>query len=420
MSSSPPSSALTIAERIDRLAEVAVRTGLNLKEGQQLIITAPLDAVPLVRRITEHAYRTGASLVTTLYNDDESTLARYRFAPDSAFDTAATWLSHGMAAGFREGAARMAITGGNPSLLSGQNPERISRAGKASSAAGRQAMEIITNFEVNWNIVAAATPAWAAQVFPDLPEDQAVERLWQAIFATSRILNDDPVSEWVEHNARLHRRADKLNGLNFAALHFSGPDTELTVGLADGHRWVGGSNEARNGIVCNPNIPTEEVFTTPHRLRVDGHVRSTKPLSWQGTMLDDIRVVFRDGQITEARAGKGEDVLQRMIGTDEGAPRLGEVALVPHSSPISQSGVLFHNTLFDENAASHIALGQAYAECMFDAVGIGEQALNERGANSSMIHVDWMIGSAETSVYGVNADNERIPLMIDGEWTDAA
>ncbi|NLI26492.1 MAG: aminopeptidase [Acetobacter sp.] len=411
-------SGLSVAAGIDRLAEVAVRTGLNVREGQQIILTAPLDALPLVRKITEHAYRAGASLVTTLFNDDEATLARYRLAPDSAFDTAATWLNNGMAEGFRSGAARMAIAGGNPSLLSGQNPDRISRASRAASIARRPTLEIITAFEVNWSIAAAATPAWAALVFPDLPEEEALENLWHAIFMASRITGDDPVAEWKQHNANLHKRADRLNELRFAALHFSGPGTELTVGLADGHRWCGGSSEARNGITCNPNIPTEEVFTTPHRLKVDGYVRSTKPLSYQGSLLDGIQVRFKDGQITEAHAEKGENILNKVLETDEGARRLGEVALVPHSSPISQSGILFQDTLFDENASSHIALGQAYTECMLDTDDISPETLSARGANSSLIHIDWMIGSGETSVWGLDASGARVPLMISGEWTE--
>lgn len=405
---------------LDRLGEVAVRTGLNVAPGQQVIITAPLEAVPLVRRVTEHAYKAGASLVTTFYSDAEATLARYRYAQDETFDTAAEWLAKGMTEGFRAGAARMAITGSDPALLAGQNPERISRASRAASRANKPAMEIITNFDVNWNIVATATPAWAKLVFPGLPEDEAVARLWQAIFESSRLTGADPVADWAEHNATLHRRAAFLNDARYAALHFTGPGTDLTVGLADGHDWAGGSEKAGNGVICNPNIPTEEVFTTPHRLKVDGYVASTKPLSYQGTLIDQIKVRFEGGKIVEMNAAKGEDVLARVLDTDEGARRLGEVALVPHSSPISRSGILFQNTLFDENAASHIALGQAYTKCMRDTAGQDESALATRGANSSMIHIDWMIGSGEIDVDGLDAQGGRVPLMRKGEWVISA
>ncbi|GBQ66488.1 aminopeptidase [Ameyamaea chiangmaiensis NBRC 103196] len=403
---------------LDRLGEVAVRTGLNLASGQELLITAPLDAVPLVRRITEHAYKAGASLVTCFYADDETTLARYRFAPDAAFDHAAGWLSEATAQAFRNGAARMAITGANPSLLAGQSADRVSRASRASARVSRAALELITNFEINWTIVAFATPAWAAQVFPDLAPDAAVGALWDAIFAASRLTGSDPVAAWAEHNAALHRRAGMLNDLRFDALHFTGPGTDLRVGLADGHDWAGGSEAAKNGVVCNPNIPTEEVFTTPHRARVEGHVCSTKPLSHQGTLIDEIRVEFHDGAITRARASRGEDVLRKVLDTDAGARRLGEVALVPHSSPISQSGILFQNTLFDENAASHIALGQAYTKCLLDTDGQSTEQLAERGANSSLIHIDWMIGSDRINVDGIKG-GVPTPLMRQGEWVVA-
>lgn len=404
------------AAMLDRLGEVAVRTGLNVLPGQQVILTAPLHAVPLVRRVTEHAYRAGASLVTTFYSDDQTTLARYQYGAEDTFDTAAGWLAKGMADGFREGAARMAITGGNPALLAGQKPDHVSRASKAASIVNRPAMEIITNFDINWCIVAAATPEWAQQVFPHLPPQQALEELWRAIFAVSRLTGADPVAEWAAHNAILHRRATFLNDARYAALHFTGPGTDLTVGLADGHDWAAGAEKAGNGVVCNPNIPTEEVFTTPHRLKVEGHVSSTKPLSHQGTLIDGIRVRFEAGRIVDMQATKGQDVLARVLDTDEGSRRLGEVALVPHSSPISRSGILFQNTLFDENAASHIALGQAYTKCMRDTEGQDEASLAARGANTSMIHIDWMIGSGQVDVDAVTADGSHTPLMRQGEW----
>jgi len=402
--------------RLDRLGEVAVRVGLGLTPGQELLITAPLDAVPLVRRITEHAYRAGASLVTTLLNDDAATLARFQHGQDSAFDTAPGWLFDGMAAAFRGGAARLAIAGENPSLLAGQDPARVARANRARSVAYRPALELITGFGINWTITSFATPAWARTVFPDLPEDAAVARLWDAIFAASRIDAADPVAAWAEHNATLRARTAMLNARRFAALHFRGPGTDLRVGLSDGHLWLGGSEEAKNGIVCNPNIPTEEVFTTPHRLRVDGTVRSTKPLSYQGTLIQDIAVRFERGAIVDASARTSQDVLQKVLETDEGARRLGEVALVPHSSPISASGLLFFNTLFDENAASHIALGQAYRTCLEGGTTASEDELAARGANSSLIHIDWMIGSGEIDVDGIDVNGDAAAVMRGGEW----
>ncbi len=400
-------------QKLDRLAETAVRVGLNIQHGQELLITAPLDAVPLVRRITEHAYRAGSSLVTTFYNDDESRLARFRFAPDDSFDTASGWLADGIAQAFRQNAARLAITGDDPSLLAGQDPDKVSRASRAQSRVNRPSLELITNFAINWSIVAYATPAWARTVFPALPEAEAVERLWDAILSASRVDGADPVADWAAHNRVLAERGRMLNDRDFASLRFRGPGTDLTVGLADGHLWAGGAEHAANGVLCNPNLPTEEVFTTPHRLRVDGTVRSTKPLSYQGTLIDGIQVRFEGGRIVDAHAEKGEAVLAKVLGTDEGAARLGEVALVPHSSPISQSGVLFQNTLFDENAASHIALGQAYSKCMRDGV---PGTLSERGANESLIHIDWMIGSGAIDVDAIEKSGNAVPLMRAGEW----
>lgn len=402
-------------ERLDRLAEVAVRVGLGLAPGQELVMTASVESIDLARRITEHAYRAGAKLVTTLLADDRATLARYRFAREESFDAAPAWLFDGMAAAFRDGAARLAIVGEDPSLLAGQDPDRIARANRARSRAYRPALDLISTSAINWTLVAAATPAWARAVFPGEPEDRAMARLWDAIFAASRVDAADPVAAWEAHNAALMARRRMLNERRYDALHFRGPGTDLRSGLADGHAWMGGLTTAKNGLTGNPNIPTEEVFTTPHAARTQGVVAATKPLAYQGTLIRDIRVRFEGGVIVDAQASAGQEVLQRMIGTDEGAQRLGEVALVPDSNPISRSGVLFLNTLFDENAASHIALGQAYSKC-FEEKDLSEDALAARGANRSLIHVDWMIGSAETDVDGIRADGTSEPLMRGGEW----
>jgi aminopeptidase len=408
--------ALTHEQKLDRLAEVAIRVGLGLRRGQEMVMTASLDTLPLVRRITEHAYRAGATLVTTLLTDEESTLLRYQYGDNESFDYAAAWLYDGMAAAYKSGAARLAIAGGNPGLLSQQDPEKVGRANRAVSKAYRPALELITRHDINWTIVAAATPAWAATVFPELPAEQALQKLWDAIFAASRADLADPVAAWKEHDAGLHRRSALMNERRYAALHFKGPGTDLRVGLADDHRWLGGGTTAGNGQYCIPNMPTEEVFTTPHKDRTEGHVTSTKPLSYQGTMIEGIRVRFENGRVIEAKASKGEEVLNRMIETDDGARRLGEVALVPHSSPIAHSGLLFNNTLFDENAACHIALGQAYSTCLKDGDKLTPEQLSKLGANDSLIHVDWMIGSGKMDVDGITVSGKEEPLMRQGEW----
>jgi aminopeptidase len=403
-------------EKLDKLAQVAIKVGLQLAEGQDLLMTAPMTAAPLVRRITEHAYKAGAGLVTTIYSDEEATLARYRFGKDFSFDRAAGWLYSGIAEAFRNNTARLAIAGDNPMMLSGQDPEKVSRANRANSAAYKPALELITGFDINWNIVSYPSPAWAKLVFPDLPEDQAIAKLADAIFAASRVDVADPIAAWKEHNANLKRRWTWLNEKRFTSLHYTGPGTDLTVGLADGHRWKGGASEAKNGITCNPNIPTEEVFTTPHRERVEGHVSATKPLSHNGTLIENIQARFEGGRLVELKATKGQDVFNKVLDTDEGSRRLGEVALVPHSSPISKSGILFYNTLYDENASCHIAMGQCYADCFIDGKKLSPDQIYAQGGNRSLIHIDWMIGSDRIDIDGVHADGSREPVMRGGEW----
>lgn len=401
---------------LDKLAEVAVQVGLNLQPGQDLVMTAPVEALPLVRRIAAAAYRAGAGNVTPILSDEGVTLARFENARDESFDTAPNWLYDGMGAAFANNAARLAISADNPMLLKGQDPDKTARAAKANSMAYKPALEKIANFDINWNIVSYPGSAWAKQVFPDLPEDQAIAKLAEAIFAASRVDRADPVAEWQAHNARLRARTEWLNAQRFSALQFTGGGTDLTVGLADGHEWKGGASEAKNGITCNPNIPTEEVFTTPHAQRVDGVAKARKPLVHQGTPITDISVRFEGGRIVEATASEGEAQFRKLIETDEGAARLGEVALVPHSSPISQSGLLFFNTLYDENAACHIAQGQCYSDCFTDDIASDPEKVKAGGGNSSLIHVDWMIGGAETDIDGITADGARVPVFRAGEW----
>ncbi len=410
------SSAAIDPVKLDRLAEIAVKVGLRLQEGQDLFLTAPVAALPLVRRIVEHAYKAGAGLVTPLFSDELITLARYRFGHDAGFDRAAGWLYDGLGKAFAANTARLAIVGDNPMLLSGEDPAKVSRASKANSVAYQPALEKITGFDINWNIVAYPGASWAKLVFPGENEAGAVAKLADAIFAASRADVADPIAAWEAHNAALRQRRKWLNEQRFHALHFTGPGTDLTVGLADQHDWQGGASFAKNGITCNPNIPTEEVFTTPHARRVEGHVRSTKPLSYQGTLIEDIAVRFEGGRIVEAKASRGEAVLNKVLDTDEGSRRLGEVALVPHSSPISKSGILFYNTLFDENASCHIALGQCYSKCFVDGPTVTPEQVAARGGNKSFIHIDWMIGSDKIDIDGVHEDGRRVPVFRKGEW----
>jgi len=404
------------SEKIDKLAQLAVYTGLGLRPGQDLILTAPVEALPLVKRIAVHAYKAGAGLVTPLFSDGELTLARYKYANNASFDKAPDWLYNGIGKAFDNNAARMAIVGDDPMLLANQDSDKIGRANKANSIAYKPARERITRFNINWNIIAWPGAAWAKRMFPELSGIEAQSKLADAIFDASRVNTTDPVEEWKKHNEVLRKKCKWLNELDFASLHFNGPGTDLIVGLADGHEWMGGASIAQNGITCNPNIPSEEVFTTPHALNVNGSVCSTKPLSHQGALIDEIQVRFENGKITNAKASKGEEVLLKILDSDEGARRLGEVALVPNSSPISQSGLLFYNTLFDENAACHIALGQCYSKCFKGEENLSEKEISKRGGNSSMIHIDWMIGSRHIDIDGINSDGSRVAVFRKGEW----
>ena len=403
---------------LDRLAETIVRTGLNLAPGQNVFLTGSAEALPLIRRVAAAAYKAGAGIVVPFLSDEDLTRARMIHATDEALDQAPGWLYSGVAEAFASNWARCHIAADNPMALADQDPARVARAARANSRAYKPAMTKIANFDINWSIAAYPGRAWAAQVFPDLDGDAAQAALAEAIFKASRVDRPDPVAAWEAHNAELARRRDWLNRKRFDALHFRSDGTDLTVGLADGHLWAGGAAPAKNGLVCNPNIPTEEVFTTPHKDRVEGRVRASKPLAYQGTLIDGIEVVFEAGRITTASAATGESAFINLLDTDDGARRLGEVALVPHASPISETGVLFFNTLFDENAACHIALGNCYTECLEGGGYLGAEDVAARGGNDSLVHVDWMIGAADTEIDGIATDGSRVPVFRNGNWAD--
>ncbi|WP_117236933.1 aminopeptidase [Thermus sediminis] len=403
-----------LEKNLEKLAELAIRVGLNLEEGQEVVATAPIEAVDFVRLLAEKAYENGASLFTVLYGDNALARKRLALVPEEGLDKAPGWLYEGMAKAFREGAARLAVNGNDPKALEGFPPERVGRAQQAQSRAYKPALSAITESATNWSLVPFAHPGWARTVFPDLPEEEAVERLWQAIFQATRADQEDPVAAWEAHNRALHEKVAFLNERRFYALHFLGPGTDLTVGLAEGHLWQGGATPTQKGRLCNPNLPTEEVFTAPHRERVKGVVRSSRPLALSGQLVEGIWARFEGGVAVEVGAEKGEEVLKKLLETDEGARRLGEVALVPADNPIAKTGLIFFDTLFDENAASHIAFGQAYAENL-EGRPSGEE-LKKRGGNESLVHVDWMIGSEEVDVDGLYEDGTRVPLMRKGVW----
>jgi len=402
---------LTFEEKLARYAELLVRVGVNVQPGQRLVVNAPIDSAPLVRLVARKAYEAGCSLVDVHYGDEQLTRIRYESAPRDSFEEFADWTVQAGLNEMERGSGFLSIAGSDPELLRDADPELVATVARVAAERTRPLSQRMMAFDVNWCGAAMPVPSWARRVFPDEPVEDAVRRLWDAIFTATRVAAEDPVAAWKAHLANLQRRKDHLNERRFAAVHFRGPGTDLTVGLADGHVWIGGGMRSKRGVLGVPNLPTDEVFTAPHRERVNGTVRATKPLSVRGALIEGIEMRFEGGRVVEARASRGQDTLERLLGTDEGAQRLGEVALVPASAPVAQTGVLFYNTLFDENAASHVALGRGYA---FTVQNPASRA--EAGLNDSLVHVDWMIGSPEVNVDGVRADGAREPLMRRGEW----
>lgn len=397
-------------------AQLTVREGLGLAPGQELIIAAEIDQAPLVRLIAEEAYRGGAKHVEVLWKDAGLTQTRFREGSEGAIAYAPAWLYDGLARAHRANAARLGILSTDPQMLATFPPSKVAASSNAQSKAAKEVSDLVSGFAINWCLIGAASPSWAQRVFPELPVAEATAKLWEKIFLASRVLENDPIAAWTSHSEMLEAKVEWLNGLRLDAVHFKGPGTDLRVGLVDGHLWAGGRGVAKNGIRCSPNIPTEEVFTMPHRGRVDGVASSTMPLSLRGQVLEGICVEFKDGAVASAKAAKGDDVLQNLLSTDDGAKRLGEVALVPSSSKVAQTETLFLNSLYDENAACHIALGECYAENLTGYDDLTEEERLRHGANTSMIHVDWMIGSSEVDVDGVRTDGSVIPLMRSGEW----
>jgi aminopeptidase len=404
-------------------ADLAVGVGLNLRRGQRLLIIGPLanggvalEAAPLVRHIAESAYRSGATLVEALWGDEALQLARLRLAPKPSFEVFSRWLPDALAQHAAAGDAILSVYANDPDLLKDFDPPQVSALHQSTARAVHPFRERISRNDTNWSVVAAASNAWARKVFPDLGPDAGVARLWEAIRRLCRLDQPDPAGAWRVHLKALAARKDFLNGRRYTALHYTGPGTDLTVGLPDGHMWVSGQSTSRNGILFAPNIPTEEVFTMPHKDRVHGVVTSSKPLSYGSTLIDGFRLEFDAGRVVQATAAQGEHMLRELLATDPGAAHLGEIALVPHGSPISQSGLLFYNTLFDENAASHLAIGSAYKFTMAQGEGMAEEEFERAGGNRSAVHVDFMIGSGELDVEGIRPDGSSEPLMHAGEW----
>jgi aminopeptidase len=411
--------------QLEAYGDLAIKVALNLQPGQRLIILGPLttgvsfEAAPLVRQIAASAYRAGASLVETLWGDEAMLLKRFAYAPHASLSEFSAWMPKALTDHVEAGHAVLSIYANDPDLLKNEPPEVVGALQGATSRAMQPFRELISRNQTNWAVIAAAGSGWAAKVFPDRRPEEQVASLWDDINRLCRLDRPDPVAAWQTHIDELAARADYLNRQHYAALRYTGPGTDLTVGLPSRHIWVSGHTTSRSGIQFTANLPTEEVFTIPHKDRVDGTVRSTKPLSYGGTLVEDFSLRFSEGRVVEVKAARGEAVLKQLVETDPGAGRLGEIALVPHSSPISQSGRLFYNTLFDENAATHVALGAAYKFTLAGSESMDEEAFGHAGGNRSIIHVDFMIGCGDLDIEGVLESGATEPLMRRGEWSTA-
>ncbi|MCZ8514439.1 aminopeptidase [Paenibacillus filicis] len=406
----------TFQEKLERYAALAVQVGVNIQPGQTLVVTAPLSSAPFVRLVTKKAYEAGAKNVHVEWSDDEITRIKYELAPDEAFKEYPLWRARAWEEMAEGNAAFLSVMASNPDLLQGIDPERIANASKASGQALQKWRSYMMTDKTSWSIVAVPSPAWAAKVFPDLDESRQEEALWDAIFAATRVSAGDPVEAWKEHTRTLDAKADHLNAKKYRKLRYQGAGTDLTIELPENHLWVSGGSVNAQGVPFVANMPTEEVFTAPLKEGVNGTVRSTKPLSYGGTLIKDISLTFENGKIVDARASAGFEVLKRLIETDEGSAYLGEVALVPHRSPISDTNIVFFNTLFDENASSHLAIGKAYAFCLEGGKSMSPEEQAKNGLNSSLVHVDFMIGSADMNIDGERADGTTEPVFRDGNW----
>lgn len=411
---------LTFEQKLHNYAQLAVQTGVGLRPGQRLLIESPIEAAPLARALVAAAYDAGASFVDVRWDDDAVNLLRYQKAPEGSFEQLSRWRVDAELEMVEEGGAVLAIRATDPNLLGGVEPGRVSAQARALGAYRKPySRQVMTN-AVNWNLITAPLAAWAALIFPEADPEKAVAQHWDAIFAATRADQPDPIAAWEAHLAALKIRREYLTAKGYAALHFRDAETgtDLTVGLADDHVWGGGASTGTSaaGGEFVPNIPTEEVWTAPHRDRVDGVAYSTKPLSYQGVLIDGIRIRFEGGRAVEVSAEKGEATLKELIAADEGAAHLGEVALVPHSSPISQSGLFFFHTLYDENAASHIALGAAYRFNVAGGTSMTDEEFAAHGGNDSIVHVDWMIGSPGMDVDGITKSGDCEPVMRKGEF----
>ena len=411
-------------KNLDKYAKVIVKVGLNIQPGQRLLIGmpfyfilgTPIELAPLVRLIVTHAYKAGARLVEVMWNDEQMELTRYQHAPRDSFEEFPTWRTDAALEVAKSGDAILIFASGTPELLSEQDSELIETFILTSMKHMKPTIDLSVKNAMNFVIVAAPVDGWSEKVFPDIPAESRKAMSWETIFDICRVKESDPISSWNDHLTELAARSDYLNKKQFTALNLVAPGTELIIGLPKGHIWESARMTSQGGIDFTGNIPTEEIFTMPHKDKTEGFVSTTKPLSMGGGLIENIVFTFSEGKVVKSTAKKGEKRLQKLLETDEGILRLGEIALVPHSSPISQTGLLFYSILIDENASNHIALGRAYRFSVESGVSMSDTEFATVGGNSSLGHIDFMIGSGSMDVDGLMGDGTAEPIMRDGEW----
>ncbi len=404
-------------EKLHEYAALLIRIGLNIQKGQRLVISSPVECAYFARLCAEEAYAAGCPEVEMNRHDDAMARLKYLYADDEIFDTVPLWRRHFFNDHALEGAAYLAISASDPENFRGVEHSRIVRAQQASGKALKDFDRLQMCGGFPWCIASVPIPSWAKTVFPDVSEEEAMEKLWDAIFASVRISGDGTcVEKWHQHLATLHNRVEKLNALNFRSLHYTNSlGTDLTVELPEGHIWEAGNDVTLSGQEYVANMPTEELYTSPLKTGVNGVVYASMPLVHDGSIIDGFHFVVRDGKIVEAHAQKGEETLRGAISVDEGASYFGEIALVPYDSPISNQKILFYNTLFDENAACHIAFGEAYP-CLQGGQKMTKEELKAHGLNDSITHVDFMIGTPDLSIVGTTHDGREVPVFVNGNF----
>ncbi|NLE68805.1 MAG: aminopeptidase [Clostridiales bacterium] len=407
---------MNLQENLKKYAGLILKVGLNIQPGDNLLLRFSVDGLALAREIARQAHALGVHTIYPVFSDDEMTLARFLNAPEAAFSEYPAFFVDFTEAAYKDNYHVLNLSSPNPELLKQVALGRISAWQKVTGKASERLMTYTMGNKVKWCVAALPSPAWAMSVFPGKTEEEAVSALWQKIFEATRVTEQDPVAAWQRHEAELKRHGDFLNDQAFQYLLFQAPGTDLTVYLPKGHVWMGGSSTVERGEAFMPNIPTEEIFSMPHAFKVEGTLAATKPLFTRGRMIEGIRFTFKDGLVVDFDATEGREILADMLDTDEGARRLGEVALVGDDSPISRTGLLFKNTLFDENAACHFALGQAYSECLMGADDMSPEEQQQAGMNKSLIHVDFMVGGPQLDVIGVKEDGSRVHLLKQGNW----